>query len=134
MLTFLYCIFLKGLLAIRLIADAVICFLVCKKINLLSKSFSRKVSLTFLAVGVDLKNKSSGASCQLITVFWPPDILVIVAIFPEKKKTLVSYFHSEYKYVILTSSLGCDLVDAVASALVLANLKNMHVMNVQSER
>ena len=84
-LTFLYCIFLKGLLAIRLIADAVICFLVCKKINLLSKSFSRKVCLTFLAVGVDLKNKSSGASCQLITVFWPPDILVIVAIFPEKK-------------------------------------------------
>ena len=89
--------------------------------------------LTFFAVGVDLKNKSSGASCQLITVFWPPDILVIVAIFPEKKKYVSILFPLRIQ-VILTSSLGSDLVYAVASALVLANLKNMQVMNVQSER
>ena len=79
--------------------------------------------LTFFAVGVDLKNKSSGASCQLITVFWPPDILVIVAIFPEKKKNVSIILFPLRIQVILTSSLGCDLVDAVASALVLANLK-----------
>ena len=90
--------------------------------------------LTFFAVGVDLKNKSSGASCQLITVFWPPDILVIVAIFPEKKKNVSIILFPLRIQVILTSSLGSDLVYAVASALVLANLKNMQVMNVQSER